>query len=127
MAVLKCRTTILVREGNGGSRPPEYRTIEYNPKDYFLVKNVSINKVGTIVRERSQNWITKAWEDTYSAPILITVGGTCTVGPNKGKDLSIKGKEQVYLDEWSEWHYHSLWSPTEACYAIYENCKKPSE
>lgn len=105
------------------SVPSDYQTI-FNPKDYFLAKSVSINKVGATVSKREQNILTKEWNIKNSAPILITVEGIYVGGPNKGKSLSIKAEETVSLDKWEEWHYSSQFAPSQVCSAIYEKCVK---
>jgi len=39
----------------------------------------------------------------------------------------MKGEEKVELDKWEEWHYNNLFSPTQVCSAIYEECKAPAD
>lgn len=107
----------------GEGSQDKYQT-QFNPQDYFTVKNVSVNKVGTKVRKQRQNIFTKEWYDEYSAPLSFTVDGICSVGPNKGKKLRIADEETIFLDEWGEWHYSSLVSPSQVCSVIYKDCMK---
>lgn len=92
-------------------------------QDHFLLKKVSMNKVGTAVRKQRKKLLTNEWYYEYSAPILFTVEGRCSSGHNKGKSFSVKAEDKLELDQWGEWHYNtSPIQPSEVCTAIHETC-----